>query len=230
MNREELERPFEDALIKTRKGAHGKTLRFVPSAEYVRRLNEASENGAWDFEVVEYKILDDEVIVLGKLTIDGTTKTAFGGSSITRTRDDNRVLSIASDLKSASSDSLKRCSMRLGLGLHLYTGATSRPSQPSKTSRPSQPPQSQEPRLVPRPSNNANGSRVTSKQLGALWGMGRSLGLSADAIRQRCQETFGLSPETLSRADASSFITELGAELDENRRTQQEYNRSRGAA
>ena len=43
--------------------------------------------------------------------------------------------------------------------------------------------------------------------------MGRSLGLSADQIRERTAEIYGVQPEHLSKADASSFITELGEGL-----------------
>jgi hypothetical protein len=224
MNRQELERPFDAHLIRTRKGNQGKILSYVPSAEYVTRLNQASTNGAWNWEVLEFQILDDEVLVLGKLTIDGTTKTAFGGSSITRARDDNRVISLASDLKSASSDALKRCSMRLGLGLHLYTGATANTAQTANTANTDQSTQQREPRLVPRPNTESPNSkgRITQKQLSAIWNMGRSLGLSAEAIRVRCQETFNCSPETMDKVSASAYITALGEDLDNNR--------SRGAA
>ena len=251
MNLQELERPFDAHLIKTRKGMNGKTLSYVPSAEYVRRLNQASADGAWDFEILEHHILEDEVIVLGKLTIDGTTKTEFGGSSITRSRNDGSRVSLASDLKAASSDALKRCSMRLGLGLHLYTGATASPasnappgstspqgSPASSSTRSPSPPQStaQPIRQAPKPHRNrtdastAYPSTATPKQLSAIWSMSRDLRCSPEKMRVRCQETFGKPPEGLSKAEASSFISKLAEELDANRRRQQEFDRSRGAA
>jgi hypothetical protein len=60
MNCDILERPFEAALIKSRRGQGGKTLSYVEGAEYIRRLNEAFES-RWSFEVVEHQVLDAEV-------------------------------------------------------------------------------------------------------------------------------------------------------------------------
>lgn len=206
MNREELERPFDPALIKTRKGNNGKMLSFVPSAEYVKRLNQASADGSWDWEILEYKILDEEVFVLGKLTIDGTTKTEFGSSTITRATADNSIISIASDLKSASSDALKRCSMRFGLGLQFYTGTTAQSSQ-----RPNHPnPSDHQPRLVPRP----NKADITPKQLSYLFQCAKERGLSEQDVREMSLRDYGSEPERLSKMTGSKFIERILAMED----------------
>ena len=63
MNRDILERPFEAAMIKSRRGAFGKTLSYVEGADYIRRLNDAFD-GEWSFEIVEHHLRDAEVYVL----------------------------------------------------------------------------------------------------------------------------------------------------------------------
>jgi len=164
---------------------------------------------------VEHHVRDNEVVVIGKLTAAAVTKMAFGGSSITVTRE-GEVISIADDLKAAATDALKKAASLFGVGLHLYSS-----ERPSEAASPQ----------AARPGNAAskntgngngkgraaagasNGNRLTQKQLSCIWSMGRSLGLSADQIRERTVQVFGVQPEHLSKSDASSFITELGEGL-----------------
>ena len=96
--REILEAPFPESDVRQRKGAFG-TVRYVDGALVVARMNAALQE--WNWEVIEYKILDREILVLGKLTAAGETRMAFGGSSITRSKDTNEVLSLVDDAKSA---------------------------------------------------------------------------------------------------------------------------------
>ncbi len=199
MNRELLEKPFPDNLIKSRKGLSGKTFSYVEGSAYVQRLNDAFD-GTWSFSIVEHRLEPSEVIVLGKLTADGVEKMAFGGSSITISKSTGEVVSIADDLKAAATDSLKKACSLLGIGLHLYAD-----SQPSN-------------RLVPRPKPKpVNGNRLTQKQLSAIWSMGRNLGISAEGIRRRSMKAFNCIPEQLSKEEASSLITKLSEELDSSR-------------
>jgi hypothetical protein len=104
MDRALLEKPFAAEQIRTRRGGFGeKPLAYVAGHEYVRRLNEALD-AEWSFEVVEYRILDAEVVVLGRLIAGAVQKAAFGGSAITRNRETGEVVSLADDLKSAATD------------------------------------------------------------------------------------------------------------------------------
>jgi hypothetical protein len=217
MNREALERPFPDALIRTRQGPFGRSLAYVEGAEFIKRLNESFE-GHWSFEILAHHVRDTEVIVVGKLAADGVTKTAFGSSSITISRD-GEVVSIGDDLKSAATDALKKCSTLLGLGLHLYSAATSNGADRGNGRSNGDHSNggnghSQNGGRKQGANGATNGNRLTQRQLSAIWGMGRSLGLSADQIRARSSEVFGVYPEHLSRTDASAFITELGAGLN----------------
>jgi Rad52/22 family double-strand break repair protein len=118
-NRQLLEQPFSLEQIKQRKGHMGGMLDYVETASVIQRLNEAWD-GNWCFEVLEYKILDDEVIVLGKLTADTITKVQFGQSDIHRPKGSNKPLSIGDDLKAAASDAIKKCATLCGVALHLY--------------------------------------------------------------------------------------------------------------
>jgi len=194
MDRAMLEKPFAADQIRTRRGGFGeKPLAYVAGHEYVRRLNEALD-AEWSFEIVEYRILDAEVVVLGKLVAGAVQKSAFGGSAITRNRDTGEVVSLADDLKAAATDALKKACSLLGIGLHLYAGDDKLPTRPAKAAP-------------------TRGERLTSRQLGAIWNMSRKLGLGADAVRQQSMELFGAVPEQLARADASALISRLGDEI-----------------
>lgn len=87
-------------------------------SHYIRRLNLAFE-GCWSFEIVEYQIMENEVLVMGRIKADGIEKTAFGGASIKKKN--GGFVSVADDLKAASSDALKKAASLLGLGLDLYS-------------------------------------------------------------------------------------------------------------
>ena len=210
MNREQLERPFDRSLIKTRKGTFGQQLAYVEGVEFIRRLNEALD-GQWTFEIVEHQVRETEVVVLGKLTAGDVTKMAFGGSSITVSRE-GEVISIADDLKAAATDALKKAASLLGVGLHLYS--SDRPTETSAgNSAPKDKPNGNGNGRRRGTAGTSNGNRLTQRQLSAIWSMGRSLGLSADQIRERTTEVYGVQPEHLSKSDASSFISELGGGL-----------------
>lgn len=194
MNRQLLEQPFPQTIIKTRKGLGGKQFTYVEGAEYIRRLNDAFD-GNWSFEIVEHQVQADEVIVLGKLTANGVVKSAFGGSSVTMAKDTGEIVSIADDLKAAATDSLKKACSLLGIGLHLYSDdkpVTKEPAPPAKAS---------------------NGERLTQKQLSAIWAMGRNLGLSSEDIRKRTMQAFNCIPEQLDKEEASSLISEFSEQL-----------------
>ena len=76
MNRALLERPFEPAQIRQRKGRNG-MLDYVEGHSVIARLNEALD-GAWSFEVTHHEVREDEVVVLGKLSAEGIAKMQFG--------------------------------------------------------------------------------------------------------------------------------------------------------
>jgi hypothetical protein len=118
--REILDKEFDPKQIKRRRGAFGEDLDYVEAADVIKRLNQAFE-GDWSFEIMEYKEMFNEVVVLGKLTAGNISKMQFGSHQITKTKKDGTVMNIGYDLKAATSDCLKKCSTHLGVALHLYS-------------------------------------------------------------------------------------------------------------
>lgn len=193
MKKDILTRPFAPEAIKHRQGQGGKTLSYVETHSVIARLNEGCD--AWSFEIVEHKILDDEVIVIGKLTADGVTKMAFGGSAITRDRD-GRPVSIADDAKSAGSDCLKKAASLLGVALELYGGGTPEP-----------PPAHRRAEAPPPASPN---DRITGKQLAAIQAVARRQTIGRERLSVILDERFQKTdPGHLTRREASALLTEL---------------------
>jgi hypothetical protein len=209
MNRTVLEQPFDRSVIKTRRVGSSRTIVYVEGAEYIRRLNDAFD-GQWSFEVVDHQIRENEVIVLGKLTAGGATKTAFGGSPITVARESGEVICLADDLKAAATDCLKKASSLLGVGLHLYSENGTAPAEPSSDASS---------HAAPAGGNGGDsgsngGNGATPKQLGAIYSIGRKLGLDSDDIQRRSTQTFGCVAEALSKKEASTLIGQMKDELD----------------
>ncbi len=120
MNRDLLEKPFEPAQIRQRKGRNG-PVDYVEGHLVIARLNEAFE-GQWSFEIIRHDILEarDEILVLGKLSAEGVVKMQFGVAQITRDSETKEIISLGDDVKAAGTDALKKCATFLGVGLHLY--------------------------------------------------------------------------------------------------------------
>jgi hypothetical protein len=112
--------------VKERKGKGGKTFTYVETGYVISQLNKAFTPVGWQFEVLEEKVMTNEVYVKGKLTIkDYKTgyevfKTQYGTKEIYA----NNKTPIGDLLKSASSDCLKKCASLLGLALDIYWQAT----------------------------------------------------------------------------------------------------------
>lgn len=192
MKKEILTRPFPPELVKQRQGQGGKMLSYVETHAVISRLNEGCD--AWSFEVVEHTLLDEEVIVIGKLTADGVVKMAFGGSSITRDRE-GRPVSIADDAKSAGSDCLKKAASLLGVGLELYGGGAveASPRTPTFATSPASP-----------------NDRLTGKQYAAITSVARKHNLGRDHLAAMLEERFHKADlGQLSRREASSLLSEL---------------------
>lgn len=218
MNRQLLEEPFDPSLIRNRPGPFGQSLSYVGTPHYIRKLN-AAFDGQWGCRVIHHEVRAKEVVVLLELRAGEVVKQAFGGSDIATNRS-GEAISLADSLKSACADGLKKCCSMLGMGLHLYiepieddrpvsqssgNGSASR-SRGAGNGR-EQPIQDTRSGVIP-PS-----TRLTQKQLSAIWGLARKLGLTADDVRGRCQALFGSQPEFLDRTNASTLITELIDEL-----------------
>ena len=202
-NRELLEKPFAPEQIKQRKGSFGDVLDYVEAATVIQRLNDCFE-AEWTFDVADHRILDDEVLVLGKLTAQGITKSQFGKSKITRSKGDRSIVSIGDDLKAAATDSLKKCATLFGIGLHLYLDAPSNGSGNSHHNGHTQ--QYNQPQREPQ--NNDSG-RLTAKQLSAIFSLAKDRQWSNKDVRDFTHEMFGKMPDFLTKKEASAVIQHL---------------------
>lgn len=119
--RQVLEAPFPPEVIKQREGSHRRKLDYVEGHAVIQRLSEAFD-GDWSFEVVKFEVLDEEVVVLGKLVAHGIVKSQFGLSSITRAGETGKAVSLGEDIKAAATDALNKCAPMLGVALYLYNG------------------------------------------------------------------------------------------------------------
>jgi len=210
MNRPLLEKPFESTHVKQRQGSFGNTLDYVEGHAVVARLNEAFEAN-WTFELVNHWILKetDEVLVLGRLTAEGITKMAFGSMQITRNENSKAIVSLGDDLKAASTDALKKAASLLGVGLYLYSNPKDKVGE--------KPPKDQNKRGngekkegMNKPSNGGNGgTRLTHKQLSAIFAIGKSNGLQNKDLRQKALTMFNKNLDFLTKAEASTFIKSL---------------------
>lgn len=123
--------------------------------------------------------------------------------------------------KGAYTNALKKAAAMFGCGRQAYEGTLDDDNIPSDTTfetvtvppssmpKPAQqpPPARQEATVVPpaRPSPPSR-NRLTSKQLSAVWALGRKLGYEQQALRQFVKGKFGAQPEFLSRDQASQLI------------------------
>jgi hypothetical protein len=197
MDRALLEKPFEPAQIRQRKGRNG-LLDYVEGHTVIARLNEAFD-GAWSFEVVSHEIREEEVLVLGRLAAEGVVKMQFGASQVTRDRESKALVSLGDDLKAAATDALKKCATFLGVGLHLYGEKPLRPVAPSgaRASNPN----------GAKPASS--GDRATPRQLDAIGKVGKAKGLDGDEVDRLSQQAFGKKPEALTQIEAAALIKEL---------------------
>jgi len=203
--RDLLEASFPPEAIKTRPGAYGSTLSYIDGATVIVRLNEAF-GGSWSFEIVTHEILDDEVIVLGRLRAEGAgvVKMAFGSSRITRDDRTGKPIAIGDDLKGATTDALKKSATLLGVGLSLYGGPS--PEKPSVVEQPGNSAISGN--GSPNGETNGNG-RITNKQISAVFAIARERRMSNAEVRNLAKERFGKTLDYLTKADGSRLIEHL---------------------
>lgn len=215
--REVLEAPFPPDAIKTRPGAYGGSLSYLEGHTVVQRLNDAFD-GNWSFEVVTHQVLDDEVLVLGKLRTEsaGVVKMAFGSSRITKDDRTGKSIALGDDLKAAATDALKKSATLLGVGLNLYAG------QPADTRKreavPERRPEGRSNRdernggkqSGANGGNGANGNgRITNRQLSAIFAIARERHMPNTEVRTLAKEMFERSLDYLTKAGASSLIEHL---------------------
>ena len=197
MKRELLEQPFGELEIKYRDGKFGQSLAYVSGHTIIKRLNDVFES-AWSFEIVSHELHQDEVIVIGKLTAGDIVKCQFGSSRVTRARETGEIVSLADDLKAATTDSLKKCATLLGVGLHLYSD---KPSSETKTDA-----KGNGGEESPAGGNGNGNGRLTPKQHSFLLKLANERGMTRQELNDRSVETYGSVVDFLSRQNASNMI------------------------
>ena len=196
MNRELLEKPFEKEQIKQRKGNFGDTIDYVETHTVIQRLNDAFE-GQWSFEILSQETTAGEVIVLGKLTVEGISKTQFGSNKITTSKQ-GEVISMGDDWKAAGSDALKKSASLFGIGLHLY-GADKK-DQPSEHTG----------KGMSEKSQPKGGTAITKEQLAQIKKLRTDLGWTPEKVQEQSKTMFGTDKvENLNPTMATALIAYL---------------------
>jgi hypothetical protein len=209
MNREILEKPFAPDQIKRRQGTNGDVLDYIEGCAVIQRLNECFD-AEWIFEIQDHRVYDDEVVVLGKLALQGISKSQFGKYRITRSKKDNSIISLGDDLKAAATDCLKKCATLFGVGLHMYFDVpqtTARRNGHGNANRSDD--GNGEHRFNGSEGNVSDSCRLTARQLSAIFSMAKARGWSNKQVRDFSQEMFGKFPDFLSKKEASAVIQHL---------------------
>ena len=183
MTRELLEKPVDKSLIKKRQGRGGAMWDYVEAAHIIQRLND-SFDGNWSFEIISHQQIDDEIIVLGKLTADGISKSQFGGKQISKHKDGS-IVCIVDDYKAAASDSLKKSSTQLGIALDLYMDDDKEQV------------------------TDESAERVSDNQLAAIKELRTGLKWDVGELQSKSRELFGQEVMTLNPVMADALIAYL---------------------
>ena len=197
-----LAQPFDESVIKTKKGMYGDDVRYVSASVVQKRLNDVLE-GRWSFAVQGYEIVGDECLVLGSLSIDGVTKQQYGVSKLSK-GDDGSYTSLGTDIKSSSADSLKRCAAGFGVLDSLYGKGTKAEKQPEKK---------EEPKNNGNGSSNGNGSnghKATNAQVRAIVNLQKHHQVSSKEMTGLLKDVGGVDKmEMLDKSQASKVIQHL---------------------
>jgi hypothetical protein len=121
-----LAREFEHTFSDTRGGVN---LTYITGEQATTRLNEVLGYDGWSFEIISSEVVEDEVLVLGELTVWSrgesdsnalsVSRQQYGSQKIKRKRDSGTILDIGFDYKGAATDALKKCASLVGVGLYL---------------------------------------------------------------------------------------------------------------
>jgi len=180
----DLSQPFDN--IKQRKGNFGQTLDYIEASSVIQRLNDVLD-GNWSFEILEFKIVEEEVFVKGQLTVGIIIKMQFGGSQVTRKKGSKEIICISDDLKAAASDCLKKCATLFGVGLSLYSNGNSSRNGHKSTS---------------------NG-RISNAQITELFGTCKSNGILQSQVIKAAKDIYQKSISNLTGIEARQLIEKL---------------------
>ena len=120
--------------------------------------------------------------------------------------------------KGAFTNAFKKAAAFFGVGRQAYEGSLDDDNVPADQEQEVQqaPPQRPALAVVPNPVGRQaqqQRNRITSKQVSAIWAIGRKLGHDQSSLRQFIKTTFGVQAEYLSRDQASQLISILSQQV-----------------
>lgn len=109
--------------VKERPAKGGGKWKYVTGG-YVKKVLNLMFGWDWDFEIVDEKIYQKQIVVRGKLTCRSNgrqiIKTQYGRKDIAFRKESEDYLDIGNDFKSAASDCLKKCAAEIGIAADIY--------------------------------------------------------------------------------------------------------------
>jgi len=102
--------------------ARGGQVNYIEIGYTIAHLNKTFGYN-WDFEIVDEKQVDGQIVVKGKLIVrdiknNAVIKMQYGSSEIKKTG--GKIIDLADDYKAAASDCLKKCASLVGIGFDIY--------------------------------------------------------------------------------------------------------------
>jgi hypothetical protein len=127
------------------------------------------------------------------MKIDGMVRQQFGGTQITRHSVTAEVISLADDLKAATSDALKKCASAFGVGLYLYGG------------------QHPDARYIDEGGQNGNGhnghnDKISNEIVALIFANARSAGVPQSQVIRAATEKYGKPVSQLTRLQANEVL------------------------
>jgi hypothetical protein len=148
----------------------------------------------------------------------------------------------ADSIKGSHTNAIKKCCAFFGVGKAAYEGSLDDdsvpqeigdgftmsvlPSQPQRSAAPTAPVPQPAPAQRPAPTPSRN--RLTSRQLSAIWALGRKLGYEQQDLRQFVKGKYSCQPEFLSRDSASALIGAMSEQAGNGQSQEQHEPRSEG--
>lgn len=159
-----LRRSLPKDTIKQRQGPGGMKFNYIEAKEVISLLNEAF-NFEWSSEVISSSVIENTVVVLTRLKVNGITHEAYGSAEIKRFSSGSKqgqAVDLGNDYKSANSDAIKKAATRLNIGLELYGNDTDQdhhegPNSSFGSGSKNAPP-------IERPAPPANGKQFAAKK------------------------------------------------------------------
>lgn len=220
MNLELIKRPFSSDQIKQRKTSLGYTVDYLETHTIIARLNEAFI-GEWSFRVIEHQLLEDVVVVLGELAVEGVTKQQFGTCELSQESEEGIVFSIGDALKAAASDALKKSATLFGIGLQLYGSSTETSAVPDMPDMSIQEPVADllvddkspepkpEPEIEPVFEPEIESESITDLQLAEIVELAKDRNFTQAQVDQRARSRYGRGLAELTRPEADEIISKL---------------------